>query len=145
MFAARPMSTFYGVADPIPILSVVESNQQSHGSNGAGIWFNGDGRLFLNTDISSVPFPAQNWYGPTTAGVGNNYWVRLTVTDGSAPTAGLSDPVGTWNQITVAVRWYWSRGTAGTTTATVTLELATDNAGSNIVATKTGITVSCTY
>jgi hypothetical protein len=77
----------------------------------------------------SVGSMMSNWYTPTTAGVGASHWVRATVTSGSLS----SGTTGSWVSINTNPAWVCSQTVIGTKTATVTLELATDSGGANIV------------
>lgn len=99
----------------------------------------------LNTDGTCTNTPSTsptNWYTPTTGSIGTGYWVRATATSGSLS----SGTTGSWLQLNSARTWVRDNaGTEGTLSATLTLEIATDSGGVNIVATRTGIVLSATY
>lgn len=99
-----------------------------------------DGTLTV-TGSDSV-LGAANWFAPTETGIGSAYWARVTVTAGTGPTSGAG--AGAWVSISGNPFWQWLRGTVGTTTATITLEIASDSAGTTVVASRSGITVSVT-
>jgi hypothetical protein len=78
-----------------------------------------------------------NWITPTTSGIGGSYWIRATQTSGTI-TGGV---VGSWVQL--SSDWSWSKNsTTGGASCTLTFEIATDFAGSNIVFTSTGNTLT---
>jgi hypothetical protein len=70
------------------------------------------------------------WFGPGNA-VGANYWVRATLTAGTAPTGGSG--TGTWLQLSSARSWSKTQSTIGSTSSTLLIEVATDAGGVNVV------------
>lgn len=74
---------------------------------------------------------------------GADTWIRATLLSGTSPNGGNS--LNTWHQVTGAMgvtrAWAWTRTAvgdgAGTTTGSLTVEIATDSGGSNVVATGT--------
>lgn len=102
-------------------------------TSNAGVTFNADGTC------SGGP----NWYTTTTSGIGSAYWVRFTLSSGSAWTGTAA---GTVTSLSSSPSVNWSRGgTAyGTTSATVTVQFYSDSGGVNLVATG-GISASVTY
>lgn len=76
-----------------------------------------------------------NWGTPTTAGAGNSYWVRATLSSGSTPSGTLN----TWLQLSTTRGWsvFRSSSSVGTTTSVLTIQIATDSGGSNIIDTAT--------
>lgn len=99
----------------------------------------------LNTNGSCANSPSTapgNWYSPTTTSIGDNYWVRATVTSGSLS----SGTVDSWLQLNTFRAWTRQNGGIdGTLSATITLEIASDSGGSTIVASRSGIVLSATY
>lgn len=84
------------------------------------------------TGFTGDHWAAQNWYissDPTVAAT--THYVRATVTAG-ALTSGTT---GTWLATSTDREWSCYKSTAGTASATVKLEIATDSGGTNIVAT----------
>jgi hypothetical protein len=77
-----------------------------------------------------------NWGSPTTAGAGNSYWVRATLSSGSTPSGSA---LNTWHQLSIARGWsvFRSSSSVGTTTSVLTMQIATDSGGSNIIDTAT--------
>lgn len=82
-----------------------------------------------------------NWYLPTTANIGVNYWMRVTKTLGDNNTSGSA--LASWIRLDSPPSWTWQVSPGpGSLSATITVEIATDAGGVNIVASKSGITVS---
>jgi hypothetical protein len=77
-----------------------------------------------------------NWGTPTTSGAGNSYWVRATLSSGSTPSGSA---LNTWHQLSTTRGWsvFRSSGSVGTTTSVLTVQIATDSGGSNIIDTAT--------
>lgn len=83
-----------------------------------------DGTLY-RTGISSA---TDQWFEPTTAGIGSSYWVRFTVTAGDA----LSYTPGSgWLQI--SEDRLIGNVREGKPTSVVLIEIASDSGGSNVV------------
>lgn len=76
-----------------------------------------------------------DWYAPNTVGIGSSYWARMDLNSGTGPTSGPS--LSTWHSLSSFLNWEWSRATVGITAANVTLRIASDAAGSTVVATAT--------
>jgi len=90
--------------------------------------------LNSNGTISSITGAGPYWYSPATASIGNNYWARMSVNSGTAPGTGLIDTI---YQLSSNRRWAWDRSAVGTTSANVTLSIASDSGMSTIVSTGT--------
>lgn len=139
-FATRAGGLPRRVIDPIGMPSVTNSP----GGGGTTTWrltFSTVGQITFTSSDSGGANTAVNteWYIPNTTAIGSSYWVRMTVTAGTSPSPGT---VGSWTQISTNQEWDWVRTTVGTTTATLTLDLASDSGGATIVGTKTGIALS---
>lgn len=74
------------------------------------------------------------WGSPTTAGEGANYWVRATLNSGTTP-AGPA--LGTWHQLSSQRAWSLTRGSSGLVACQLTVQIASDSGGSNILSTCT--------
>jgi|GEM_PF-6890081 len=98
-----------------------------------------DGTMAATGANSALDAPT--WLTPVEAGVGAGYWVRLTVTSGATPSGSSA---GTWISLAATLSWSWTRSTVGSTTAVVTLEIASDAAGATVVASRSGIPVTVT-
>lgn len=94
---------------------------------------------FVDGDGGST-IGSASWFTPTTAGIGSSYWVRYTVTSGTATTNGASS----FTQLNAA-RSITKSASAGTASCTFTIEIATDSGGTNIVLTSTGNVVRYTH
>lgn len=91
------------------------------------IIFNANGTVDWTDDDGAS---TRQWFDPTTANVGASFWVRATVTAGSV--SGGSG-VGTWLQLNAQRFWTRQRATIGASSATLSIQIATDSAGTNIV------------
>ena len=89
---------------------------------------NSDGSITVGGNNSSSP-PADEWGFPNAAGVGNDYWVRMTTTSGAAFDVGA---LGTWQHLDVSRGWSFTVN-AGIDGGTALLEIATDSGGSNVI------------
>jgi hypothetical protein len=134
-----------GFVDPPGFLSASTSGGAAPQSVSLNVYSN----TFGGADKSTINYSAtvggggsspKPWYiAPPSAPT--SIWARLTVTAGTSPDSGSA--VGSWVSIAgTSAGWTWTRSVAGTTTATVTVELATDSGGSDIVVTQTGISIS---
>lgn len=99
------------------------------------IEFQGNGQVVDDSNPASTGTGGTEWFTPLVPGVGTRYWVRLTgafTTNTASSWAAISgEPFAT------LVRSRPGDG-AGTSTVNFTIEIATDAAGSNIVATWSG-------
>jgi hypothetical protein len=85
---------------------------------------NANGSLQVTTNFSGI-LADYNWITPTTGS--GSYYVRLSATSGS-----FTGNTGVW--LPVGQAWSVSRASLGTTSASGTLAIASDAAGTNIVA-----------
>jgi hypothetical protein len=97
------------------------------------------------TQENGSPITSGNWGSPTTSGAGSNYWVRFTRTSYT--------PIGDPEYSTATTGWlnlgsnqviqvYTYFDNIDASSGTYTIQIATDGAGANIVATRTGIFIS---
>jgi hypothetical protein len=86
-----------------------------------------------------------NWGSPTTSGAGGNYWVRFTRTSYTpiGDPEFSTDTTG-WQNLGVyrLVNAFTSFDSINSTSATYTIQIATDSGGSNIIATRTGVQIN---
>jgi hypothetical protein len=84
-----------------------------------------------------------NWATPTTVGGGAGYWIQWTRTAFSAGAGNSATPTSGWQQLstyqTISV---FNAGGTLTVSAQYTINIATDSAGANIVATASFITLT---
>jgi hypothetical protein len=86
-----------------------------------------------------------NWATPTTAGVGTGYWIQWTRTAFSGGPGNSASPTSGWQQLNTAQNiLVYNSGTVLTVSAQYTINIATDSAGANIVATAPFIQVTAT-
>ncbi len=105
----------------------------------AELIFNSNGTIQAGTSNDGTQ-SAGNWASPTTTGIGSSYWVRFTETASSgAGQTVYGSARGVWHQISSTLYFGVSRTANGGGYRTYTVEISSNSAGSNIVATKTGI------
>jgi hypothetical protein len=127
-----------GIVSPFTAWDLKGDNSPGN-SAGATIYFNSDGTVTYAVqfvDVSNT-VGTESWFSPTTTGIGNSYWVRFTVTSGTLTTNQAS----TWTALSSA-RAFDKQAVSGAVSATVTVEIASDSGGTNIVFTSTGNIVS---
>lgn len=138
---AIQLGDFRGVtalAFSIPVTQV-QDNEFDPSDAYAGFTFYNDGTAAVQGNDALINSPP-DWITPSGGTPGNSYWIRVSVTAGSNP--NFSNPgVGSWLAMSSTRTWTWSRTTVGSNTATVTIEIASDSGGSNVVASRTGISV----
>ena len=84
-----------------------------------------------------------NWATPTTTGVGSGYWIRFTRTFFSGGAGNSATASTGWLQLNTTQGIFVSRTSGfGVTTADFTIEISTNSAGTNIVATASLITLT---
>jgi hypothetical protein len=82
-----------------------------------------------------------NWTTPTGSGIGSSYWIRVTQTSSFGGFTETGSGRGIWNQLNVAQYFGISRSLGGYGQAVNTIEISTNSSGTNIVATRTGMSV----
>lgn len=95
----------------------------------AGVTFrvNSDGTVLVDGDVMGT-FDTYNWIDPTTGS--SAYYVRATTTSGSF----TSGTTGTWLALNTNRTWVLRTTTLGFASVTATFQVATDAAGTNVVA-----------
>jgi hypothetical protein len=107
------------------------------------ISFNTNGTYTTNANVSTPPNPSGNWVTPTSSGIGSDYWIRFTQTASSGTPGLLSTNIPyNWTSmgsiLTVGYVMPTQFNASRQGSRTWTVQIATDSAGVNIVATKTG-------
>lgn len=82
---------------------------------------------------SSTAVPSTSGTWKTGSGTGADYWIRWTTTAGTLTTG----TAGTWQQLSTNRTFGRNRTAIGIVSCTGTVEIATDAAGTNIIATGT--------
>ena len=105
------------------------------------IYFNPDGTYTSESNISTPANPSGNWVTPTTVGIGSGYWIRFTQTASAGFPGGVQNiPTSFTSMSTTLTPAFFMLpqygGSGGSRTWTV--QIASDPAGTSIVATKTG-------
>ena len=96
------------------------------------------------TQENTFPLASGNWGSPTNSGAGSNYWIKFTRT-GFTPVGGgeYSTPTTGWLNLgsdrIIQVYTYFDN--IDSSSAVYTIQIATDSAGSNIIATRTGVSL----
>jgi len=89
-------------------------------------------------DDSSTGPASGNWYTPTTASIGNSYWVRFTRTGYTPTGTGFASSSTGWLALSTTRGILSSAPNSGdTVSATFTIEIASDSGGVTIVSTST--------
>lgn len=118
-----------------------------------GLVYSGSSRqttngVYDNETIQDINWSHPSWYqfGAVT-NVGYSYWIRATVT-GASGGGVQSGTFGAWLPLTSEVRWGLNNPVSFVApinrTRTLTIDLATDAAGTNIVASWTNVTLQVT-
>lgn len=105
------------------------SDTRSIGTASASITFNTDGTITLTGNLSGSN---DSWYKPTTANIGNNYWIKAVLATGTGWSTGIT--ADTVLQLNTARAMTWSRSTVGLTVATVNVFIYSNSGGTNLVA-----------
>lgn len=138
------MSDGFGKSNQVVSLAGLPDVQAlaATGTVTARIWFLSDGLVQRTINSITTTLTTYKWFTPTTTGIGANYWIRVTETlaQGLSST-NLGDTRGVWLQLTAGRNFGISRTTSGPSIKVYTVEISTDSAGSNIIATKTGWTL----
>lgn len=100
----------------------------------ATLTFNTDGTISGTTAGFASHTFSDNWYKPTTASIGSSYYIRATVVTGTNLTSPSSGTTGSWLQLNSARSWANSISSATNKQSKLTIEIATDAAGTNIIA-----------
>lgn len=126
-----------GVVNPLPIVNT-EAFSIAPADAVAAIEFTSAGVL----RIYGAGVLTQSWYLPNEAGIGSAHWVRVSVTSGSGPNAGST--TGVWHSLSSLRNWSWqvTSNFGGVRSGVITVEVASDSAGANVVASKSGITMT---
>jgi len=148
------MSDGWGKSAVTISLASVEANEPYEGLPPAGgepgeanLNFNSNGTW--NAYLGAGADKSGNWATPTTAGVGAGYWIRFTRT-AFVPNGFGNNATGTtdWLQLNSGFGqgiFVTRTSGPGVTFATYTIQISTNNTGSNIVATAVNIDVSALY
>jgi hypothetical protein len=98
------------------------------------IW--ADGRVYIRKNSSAAVY-AENWYLPTTSGVGSSYWVKVAKTLGVV-SGGGTENASLYRPISSTVFWTITEYVVGgTQTDTATVTIASDPDGVNVLSTFT--------
>ena len=103
------------------------------GTNAAGLSFQPNGTV---TSVSGAGLTPSWWTAAPATGIGASYWIRVTATGAGGSFTGT---LNTWLQLNAARTWNLTNLTSGTIrTRTLTISIASDSLGTNILATYGG-------
>lgn len=121
----------------VPLTNMTASDTQSFPvPASASISFSSTGVISYTGNASSGPV---SWFLPHTIGVGNQYWIKLTVNSGTGPTSGTA---GSVLALSAGQIWTWLKNTLGAITANCTITLYSDAGGASPVTSGTLSVVS---
>ena len=148
-FLGRSAATISLAGIPNPIYSF-SPYDPGYGGGGAGygayvnLVFYSDGTWVADRYNASNYYG--NWYSPTTAGIGNFGWIRFTRTyDGTTSYGEYSTPSTGWLSLSSyqQIQCVLDASVSTVFTNIYTIELSTTSNGSNIVASRSGLEITC--
>lgn len=133
------MSNYYGATKALPVSQFggsMDSFRFGASSSSCQVTFQTDGSVTGSFSGTSGSNEASGdiWYSPVTANIGNNYWIRGTVTSGSTPSSGQA--VNTWLALSSARGWTYNSGTGGAVSnrsGTMLFEISPSSSGTPVV------------
>jgi hypothetical protein len=138
------------VVDPMtPAGGTYSSTQTGGGATGeVQLQVNSDGTVRIR-GWDDTTLGSGNWYSPTTTAVGNNYWVRFTRTAWTYTDVMFASATATTGWLALSSNRFVASAAAEdggvyNSTATYTVEIASDSGGTTIVSTRTGYALSAT-
>ena len=120
---------------------VVDDIYPLEGGAGAGIRWKTDGTIDYFSATYGYQDSSDYWGSPTTAGIGSNYWIRFTRTAFTLGSSNFSTANTGFLQMNFNNEILIQKSPATDISATYTIEIASDSGGSNILTTRTGITI----
>jgi hypothetical protein len=129
-FACRPPAFGNAGAVVNPLLGGLSEETDVFPSSANAAWqFNPDGSIDAQQGGGFAP-DVQRWFDPKQAAVGAGYYIRATLVTGIAPGGSL---LNTWLALSALRTWNHSRSSVGQRSCQLTIQIASDAAGSNIV------------
>lgn len=116
----------FSSAGPVPLPGGTASSAVFSGTATAFIQFTSAGHVTFSPNSSA----SHDWYLPNTTGIGSSYWIKATLAGGVGPTSGT---LNTWLSLAAAQTWSNSLSTNGNRDTVLTIQIASDSSGSNIV------------
>jgi hypothetical protein len=135
-FAARPVLVTSGVVSPLNITDAIRTTVSPTVAT-ATVDFNSDGTGTSTAAISGTN--SWSWYSPTTTNIGSSFWIRATLVSGTTPTSGT---MNTWISLSTGPNWSNTLSGTGFRVSEIQFDIATDSAGTNIVATDASVTIT---
>lgn len=131
-FAARPLGfdVKLGIQNPLSAMAVRDVKPFVNAA--AAILFASGGSITYVGNQCSGP---TRWYEPATTGIGNGYWIRLTLSSGAAWDTGLVS--GTLYQLSSTRSFTWSATSGTSKTAVVAVQIYSDAGGTTLVSSGT--------
>lgn len=124
---------FWGKSNAGPVSGYggqVEGYNLGSGTASASVTFNTNGTVSASASGNSLVIntvDGDQWYSPTTTGIGSSYWWRYTVVSGSAPVGGLT--AGTWYQLSSSRSLSFSVSSQASLGGTFTIDIAASSGG----------------
>lgn len=136
-FAARSNRSVASSGGPVNGSANVAGDQYGSGISGTYTAVTNGTQTATSTSFSFEYSSCDpNWYLPTTAAIGNSYWVKFTLNSGSAWDSGLVN--NTVYALTSNRALTWTVGTLNSAkTANVSVRFYSDAGGTTLVATHT--------
>lgn len=122
------------VVSPLSAGSVIGDGLATGSAANGVVQFNSDGTILLTASSSGPTSGPSNWFATTTAGVGSSYWVRWTLTAGTFTTG----TAGSWLSLATGASVGKNFTGTGAASATFTVQIASDSAGTTILSTSAG-------
>jgi len=129
-FACRPPAGGTPIVSPLP--GGTSYATRIGASCTVSLFFNSDGTVSATKTAAAswnTGPVAHNWFNPTLAGAGNAYWVRATINSGSL----TSGTTGAWTSLASNQSWVVTKAVIGVLSCNMTIEIASDSGGANIV------------
>lgn len=97
--------------------------------------FRSDGTVYkVEGVVETQDNAATTWY-PSGSPPSNTYWIRFTLADTIQDTPDVGDALNTWHSLNATRTFGFNRVAAGSEVGNIKVEIATDSAGSTIIAT----------
>ena len=123
------------VVSPLGSASVIGDGAATGAPSSGTVQFNSDGTILLTASNTTPGFGPSSWYATPVAGVGSSYWIRWTLTAGTFTTG----TAGSWLSLATGASVGKAVGSGvGAASATFTVQIASDSAGTTILSTSAG-------
>jgi hypothetical protein len=112
------------------------------GNSSASLTFASNGAVsYIANTADNTIAGSTAWFAPATTGIGSSYWIRATVTAGTLST----NPATTWTSLGSGATFVKGPSASGSSSCTVTFQIASDSGGVTVVLTSTGNVLQYTH